>query len=255
MFELPKSMLGDVSGFTITSPDPAFSFSFYRMLGFREMFRHDMPFPFILISDGAVMMMIRQDPVPYFAITYYVREIDKVIGWLEHERMKFIFRPGKNDLVRRYVMQSPDALNISFVQWTDGFVQPAGKTMLTMQQSEIFDAEKYTNKIIGMFGEVAHPVSDLNFSIGFWERMGFQLLSKFESPYPWAIVSDGLHILGLHQSSKFSYPAMTFFASDMPDKIDRLKGMGLSSYVHSGSGNIIVTTPENQHINLFKLGM
>jgi hypothetical protein len=30
-------------------------------------------------------------------------------------------------------------------------------------------------------------------------------------PYPWAILSDGLMLIGLHQTKNFSYPAVTYF--------------------------------------------
>ena len=39
----------------------------------------------------------------------------------------------------------------------------------------------------------------------------------------------------------------------MMEKIERLKIKGLKDYVESGGGNIVVTTPEKQYINLFKL--
>jgi hypothetical protein len=42
----------------------------------------------------------------------------------------------------------------------------------------------------------------------------------------------------------------------MPDKISWLKNKGLENYVEKGgSGNIVITTPEQQHIFLYKLGM
>ncbi|HEU4717518.1 MAG TPA: hypothetical protein VFU15_06785, partial [Bacteroidia bacterium] len=73
--------------------------------------------------------------------------------------------------------------------------------------------------------------------------------------YPWAILSDGLAVLGLHQTTHFSHPTITFFAADMKEKIDQLKKDGLENYSEQSPASITVITPEQQRINLFKMGM
>ena len=127
--------------------------------------------------------------------------------------------------------------------------------MLTMPQQDYFNPDKYVNKVCGLFGEYAHPVTNLEKSLEYWTLLGFNAISKFTAPYPWAIISDGLSIVGLHQTDKFNYPVITFFAADMKDKINKLKEQGLTDYTEQGPSNIVLTTPEQQHINLFKLGM
>jgi hypothetical protein len=125
-----------------------------------------------------------------------------------------------------------------------------------MPQTDYFNPEKYVNKTCGMFGELAHPVKDIEASIAFWELLGFATLSKFTSPYPWAILSDGLSVVGLHQATHLTAPTITYFAADMKDKIERLKTSGINNYDESrGAGNLILSTPEGQKIFLFKMGM
>jgi len=252
---LPKPKLGEISALTIASPDLETSLNFYQKLGFSEVMRMDFPFPWIQITDDALLIMLREGHEKYLALTYYVKEIDKVVAEVESKGIQFVSRPQGSDFVKRYVFQSPDSLNISLVHIADGFSKPSGKTMLAMDQSDYFKPQTYTNQIVGMFGELANPVKNLPASISFWESIGFAVLSKFASPYPWAILSDGLSIIGLHQTSQYDYPAITFFASDMKEKIEKLKQQGLDNYEEKGSGNIVVTTPEQQHIFLFKMGM
>lgn len=254
MEHLPKPILGEITAFTIASPDLEKSFAFYQKLGFKEVFRADWPFPWIQITDGVLLIMLRKDPKPYIAVTYYVKDIKKVVADLDTKGLQFIERAKDKDMLKRYVMQSPDGLTISLINVMDGFKQPAGPGMLTMPQEDYFKPEKYVNKTCGLFGEFAHPVTDLGKSIEYWKLLGFNTVSKFTSPYPWAIISDGLSIVGLHQSKHFSYPAITFFAADMEDKIARLKKAGLKNYTEQGPGNIDVITPEGQHIFLFQLG-
>lgn len=247
--------LGDITAITITSDDLNNSLQFYQQLGFKELFRADFPFPWIQITDGALLIMIRKDKNPYIALTYYSKNIDNVISELKEEQISLKEVPTPDAIIKRYLIQSPDGLNITLVTYVDGFVAPAGPTILTMAQSDFFNPDKYVNKVCGIYGEFAHPVIDLDKSISFWQKLGFVPVSKFTSPYPWAILSDGLAIIGLHQTKEFSYPVITFFASDMKEKIEQIKKNGITNYVEKGNASIVLTTPEEQHINLFKMGM
>ncbi|MEP7164134.1 MAG: VOC family protein [Ferruginibacter sp.] len=251
---LPKPMLGDVFAITISTPDLDKSFEFYTKLGFSEVFRSDFPFPLIQITDGALLMMLRKDTKSYIALTYYVKDLETVVASLETAGISFFSKPAASDMIKRYIMESPDGFKISLIGYIDGFVQPKGPAMLGMPQQDYFNPEKYVNKVCGMFGEFAHPVKDLDASIAFWDKLGFKAISKFTSPYDWAIISDGLSAVGLHQTNHFDYPAITYFASDMADKIEKIKTNGINNMKEMGKGNAVLITPENQHINLFKMG-
>ena len=255
MQDLPTPILGEITAFTITSPDLEQSLAYYQLLGFKEVFRADWPFPWIQVSDGVLLIMLRKDETPYIALTYYVNDIDKVVAHLISKGVTFTYMARQGDMIKRYVLPTPDGLNVSLVNVMEGFTQPPGPGMLQMPQQDYFNADKYVNKVCGLYGEFAHPVADLDASIAFWEVLGFKAVSKFTSPYPWAILSDGLSVVGLHQSKHFDYPAITFFAADMKEKIAQLKAKGLTNYTEQGPANIVLTTPEQQHIFLYKLGM
>lgn len=256
MFDLPKPKLAEVSGLTINTPDLEASAEFYKKLGFTELFRGDFPFPLVELTDGQIQIMLRQTPEKYFALTWYPKDIDAVANGLIAEGIEPYEKSiTESDYLKFYRFKTPDGFIVSMVMFIESFTQPAGPTMLAMAQEDYFNPEKYTNQTAGMLGEIAYPVSDLDVSIAFWEKLGFKVLSKYESPYPWAILSDGLNAVGLHQSTEFDYPAITYFAADMPEKIEKLKAAGLTDYKEKGAGNIVVNTPEGQHVNLFSLGL
>ncbi len=255
MENLPTPILGEITAFTITTPDLDRSLVYYQMLGFKELYRADWPFPWIQITDGVLLIMLRKDSVPYIALTYYVKDINGVVADLDKKGVQFTYRAKDTDPIKRFVFQSPDGLTVSLVNIIEGFSQPPGPGMLSMPQQDYFNPEKYVNKACGLFGEFAHPVTDLEKSLAFWELLGFRAISKFTAPYPWAILSDGLSIVGAHQTDSFGCPAITFFAADMKDKIAKLKEAGLTNYTDKGAASIVLTTPEQQHINLFKLGV
>jgi predicted enzyme related to lactoylglutathione lyase len=80
----------------------------------------------------------------------------------------------------------------------------------------------------GKFGEFSIPCRDRDAAIRFWEKLGFENIYAPTEPYPFAILNDGLIILGLHQTTDFSAPTITYFAGDMADRIARLKQAGLA---------------------------
>ncbi|MEO8414351.1 MAG: hypothetical protein ABI472_11860 [Ginsengibacter sp.] len=255
MFNFPKAKLGDVNAITIASTGLEESLNYYQQLGFAELYRADFPFPWIQISDGALLIMLRQDKNPYIALTYYVKEMDNVVSDLKQAGISLKAMPTPDKMIQRYLISTAEGHNITLVTYVDGFAQPLGTTMLTMQPRDLSNPGTYANKTCGIFGEFALPVKNIDDSILFWEKLGYKSLSKRSSPYPWAILSDGLGIVGLHQTNNFSVPTITFFASDMKDKIEKLKNSGLNNFTESGDGNIVLTTPEQQKINLFKFGM
>lgn len=257
MLDLPTPILGEVTAFTIATANLEESFKYYSQLGFSEVLRFGFPFPWIQVSDGAVLIMLREEKkdIPYIALTYYTKHIDSVVAGLRAKGIKFTFEPKENDMLKRYIFQSPDGFNISIIYIFDGFKQPPGPTMLRMEQGDYFNPDKYVNKTCGMFGEYAQPVKDLNVSIAFWEKLGFKVVSKFSSPYDWAILSDGISVVGLHQSNHFTKPTLTYFAADMKEKMDHLVANGLKDYKEVMGGNYVLNTPEEQNINLFKMGM
>ena len=42
-----------------------------------------MPFPWIQVTDGALLLMLRKDNSPYFALTYYFNDLERTVNDLE----------------------------------------------------------------------------------------------------------------------------------------------------------------------------
>ena len=255
MENLPTSKLGNINAITIATRDPQNSLLFYQKLGFKEVLRADMPFPWIQVSDGQLLIMLRKDDNRVISLTYYVNDIEQKVAELELQGIEFEIKPNAADFIKRYVMRSPDGFNITLVTLVENYMTSYKPVMLSMPPADMMNPEKYPNKICGLFGEYAQPVKDIDTSFVFWKKLGFKILSKMSSPYPWAIISDGLSVVGLHQTTDFTDPTITFFAVDMKDKIEQLKNNGITDFQEKGSGSIVLTTPEGQFINLFKMGM
>lgn len=257
-FTIPQTKIGEHCAINITSRNLDESFAFWQKFGFRELFKYDFPFPFMLITDGTINVMLRKDDKPYIGLTYYVPNVQAKVNELMAEGVPFteLPMPSAGDMLKRFKTVSPDGVNITLVTYVETFVKPTLPTMLRIDPSDYMNPLKYGNKTIGMFGEYAHVVNDLEISIQYWDKLGFKVLTKQSSPYPWAILSDGTSVVGCHQSTHFTGVGITYFAADMKDKITTLKNGGLDNYKEMmGPDNIVVNTPEGQQLFLFKMGM
>ncbi|MEO6613502.1 MAG: VOC family protein [Chitinophagaceae bacterium] len=251
-----QSKLGEVACVYITSPDLDSSVAFYEKLDFKKTGSNTFPVPWAQVSDGSLLIMMRKDGSPYIGLTYYVTDIEKTAGELEKEGIVFTQQPKPGDPIKRYYFKSPDGFNIMLASNLGGFVQPTGISMLNMKQEDYASPEKYPNKQCGVFGEFCHPVTNLATSLVFWKKIGFTVKYETAMPYPHAILSDGLMIIGLHQTGHFNFPAITYFSPDAGKKVQQLKEKGLKNFSEmAGPDNQVLSTFERQHVFIFSIGM
>jgi len=251
-----QSKLGEVACIYVTSADLDSSVALYEKIGFPKIASNVFPVPWAQVSDGSLLIMMRKDTAKYVGVTYYTTDIEKVVTQLEKDGIQFTQKPKESDPIKRYYFKSPDGLNIMLASNLGAFSQPTGITMLNMKPNDFQSADKYPNKQCGAFGEFCHPVTDLNRSIDFWKKLGFQLKTQMTSPYPWAIVSDGLMLIGLHQTKDFSYPAVTYFGVNTEKRVHDLKQNGVTGITEMmGKKNVVLKTWEGLHFFLFTMGM
>lgn len=251
-----QTKLGEVACIYVTSPDLDSSVALYEKIGFSKISSNVMPVPWAQVSDGSLLIMMRKDSVKYTGLTYYTKNIESTVAELEKNGIEFIQKPKDEDLTKRYFFKSPDGLNIMLASNVGLFKQPTGITMLNMNPIALQSEDKYPNKECGVFGEFCHPVSDLNQSIEYWKKLGFEVKSQMTQPYPWAILSDGLMLIGLHQTKNFTYPAVTYFGLNTEKRVQDLKRKGVTAFTEmTGKNNVVLKTWEGLHFFLFSMGM
>src|SRR4051812_34988936 len=80
-----QAKLGDVACVYMTTTNLDSSLAFYEKLGFAKTNSNEFPSPWAQVSDGSLMIMMRQDAMPYIGLTYYVEDVDKVAAQLEKD--------------------------------------------------------------------------------------------------------------------------------------------------------------------------
>jgi hypothetical protein len=251
-----QSKLGEVACVYITTPDLDSSVAVYEKLGFPKIASNTFPVPWAQVSDGSLLIMMRKDATAYIGLTYYVTDIENVAEQLEKDGIVFVSKPKDGDPIKRYYMKSPDGFNIMLASNLGAFQQPTGITMLNMKPEDFSIADKYPNKQCGVFGEFAHPVTDLKASVAFWKKLGFKSSAEMKDPYPHAILTDGLMIIGLHQTTHFTFSAVTYFGLNTEKRVEQLKNNGLKNFSEvAGKNNVVLKTFEGQHFFIFSQGM
>jgi hypothetical protein len=112
--------------------------------------------------------------------------------------------------------------------------------------------EKHYSKC-GIFGEFSIPVKDRAASAAFWQKLGFQKMFESDAPYPWGIYSDGVTVLGIHQTTEFKETALSFFSKDSKDRIAALKDEGFLFLVDLDPMNSVLKSPDGQMIFVFNM--
>lgn len=250
------SFLGTISQITIGTSNLTASLDFYQKMGFRIVDQNTLPNPWAQVTDDTILILLNQDNMKYMGFTYFNLKMPEIVAELKSKGVTFVQEIENNGNPFQAIFSSPGGYLVSLINYDNSkMFQPAGQTLADIREGEWNNAPA-PNPFLGIFGELAVSVEDLDTEITFWEMIGFEV-SKFGGPYPWAIGRDGQNIIGLHQTDEFKGSAVTFFAKDMADKIKALQKRGVGSFeAFGGTGgnndaNQVANTPEGQKFFLF----
>jgi predicted lactoylglutathione lyase len=261
------AQLGTSSQITIGTQDVQASWVLYQKIGFTKVAEDTTPNNWMQITDNSTLILLNEDGMAYMGITYFAPDMRERVATLEKAGINFVHKTDTLSNTDKTAMDtsagffqaifaSPDGFYVSLIQYDSGQTGKGDRITLAEVPESEWQNMPNPNAKIGIFGELCVPVKDLQTSIAFWESLGFTS-QVFDKPYPWAIMNDGLNIVGLHQTADFATPAITYFAQDMGTRIKALQAEGVDSLeVFGGTGgnndsNMILHTPEGQRFFLF----
>jgi predicted lactoylglutathione lyase len=248
--------LGEATQITIGTGNVDASSAFYERMGFRIIARDDTPNKWLQMTDEALLLLLNEDKMEYVGLTYFSSQMEYRVNTLENAGISLVHKSEREGKFFQGIFLSPDGFGISLVNFDpSGSYQPRRQNLLNFPKENYKDPEKFPNKSLGIFGEFSQPVKNLEVSLNFWRLLGFTVLSLNQQPYPWAIISDDLNLMGLHQTQDFKYPAITYFAPDMNLRVLNLKKAGVHSIEELGNSNtsFLVIGPDNIRFFLFTL--
>ncbi len=104
---------------------------------------------------------------------------------------------------------------------------------------------------LGMLGEYSMATKDRAASAAFWRRLGFAKTHESDTPYPWGIYSDGRTVIGIHQTTEFKDPALSFFSKNSAERIAALKKEGFHFSLEMDATNAVMKSPDGQLLFVF----
>jgi len=250
--------LGTASQIVVGTEDLEASSLVYDRIGFRRIAEGNMPGPFIQYTDNSSLILLTQDGMKYMGLIYFDKNMLRNVDELMSRGVEF--QQQTNDAAGNFfhgIFTTPDGVMLNLVNFDPGNMYQPDQKLINLGEDDFKNVSKFPNQVLGIFGEFSVPVKDLDMSLDYWHSLGFEVLSKNDEPYPWSIISDGLNVIGLHQTTEFNVQAITYFAPDMQKRISSLKNLGLEDNINrfSGTGdsdkNAVLTTMENQHFFLF----
>jgi catechol 2,3-dioxygenase-like lactoylglutathione lyase family enzyme len=243
--------LGESSQLTIGTSNLSDSIEFYNKLGFRIVKKGDSPYPWCKLTDGSLLIFLNQNGSHYLGFSYFVNDWGNTLKELQELGAELV-----QNLPNEKVFFTPQDLLISLVK-TD-MVPPKSdlKDYMTLGEPAFKDKSNLPNMVLGAFGELACPTLDLDGDTLFYQKLGFKEVHRSEKPYKWCILSDGLNIVGLHETTDFQENSITYFAPDVADQVRALEAIGIENISEfTGNGgdenNVCITTAENQTIFFF----
>lgn len=243
--------LGESSQLTIGTSNLQDSIDFYIKLGFRIVKKGDSPYPWCKLTDNSLLIFLNQNGSHYLGFSYFLSDWGDILSELKKIGAEIV-----QDLPNEKVFFTPQDLLISLVK-TDS-VPPKGKLddYVTLGEAAFKDKSKLPNQILGAFGELACPSTSIDIDSPFYQKLGFKEIYRSEKPYKWCILSDGLNIIGLHETSDFQENSITYFAPDVAKQVVAMEALGLediSEFTGTGGdeNNVCITTAENQTIFFF----
>ena len=250
-------ILGDSSAITITTAKLLDSLTFYERIGFLKIDEGNQPVPWILVSDGSVLIRIKKEKEVFFGITYFTTSLKEKREFLINNDISITkeFVLGKDTNIILFHSDNGFPIRINEKDTADMY-QPTMHSKLSLPNGHFKIPGKYPNKKCGVFGEFSYPVKDLYKSIKFWESIGYELYSITEKPYLRAIITDRMNIVGLHQTREFNIPSLAYYAIDMPDRIEQLRREGVEifkelSIKDNRVVSAIIRSPDNVQIALY----
>lgn len=247
------SKLGRAAYLTIGTTDMDKSMELYNKLGYKIENEGGTPVRWTEICDGSLHIILVEGKDEYLGLTYVTDDMHASIEKLKTAGLKPIMTVGTQEDPKQMIAQLRQGMLVSINQASPDFeYKYVSKTLMDIDFMSP-NEDDFPNKLCGIFGELALNTNDMNKEIAFWEDIGFKVGERNEEPYPWAIVSDGLFIIGIHQTEEFDRPALTYFAPDMARKLKTLEESGVP-YKDLDDGNSgAIDTPEGQQFFLFPL--
>lgn len=225
--------LGHCAFITLYSSSPEKTGAFCSTLGFTVVSRENAA---ALMTDGNYFFDIRYAKKPATTLSYCVSDISNAIHMAENLEIAIIEKSQHHA-----ILQEPNGLLI---------------LLISSEALALSEFPKNPSSLCGTFYEMSLETTDMEGSISWWQNVGFKVTTRQNT---WCTLDDGKMKIGLYEKGScphtFRNPSLTYFESDMSERIGKLKERGTTFAQEEGEigmkGHAIAESPDGQYFFLF----
>lgn len=191
---------------------------FFEQLGYTRVADCQSPQSFSIVSDGKIHLILDEGYFGGKGILYFQAHIEAALETLKNRGLTFSIKNHSNQGSLQATITDSDGCKIILSN------HPIFR-QLSLPSSP-------TKIKIGQLSEVTLTVENIDESILFWKKLGFDCVfyrSWQRTIFGRAILKDGLISIGLHQTKQFEGLKLTYLDSEMPKKILGVKKLGIST--------------------------
>lgn len=234
-------MLGRFLEVSIPVIDILASIEFYEKLGFAQASTGESwPHPYAVLTDGRLFMGLHQSARTSMALTYVQPDLARHAGQLRSKGFELTDERLDSDAFNQVSLFDPMGLRITMVEARTFSPPPV---------------ESVQESLLGYFAEFGMPVREFSAVSSFWESLGYIGLEESAEPFARKILTSNRLNIGLYRTRALRQPVLTFEATDMRRRLDRLRARGfkLSDEMPDAldaDANAVLLAPEGTHLLL-----
>jgi hypothetical protein len=220
---------------TLYSSTPEKTKKFCDTLGFTSVSSESNA---MVMTDGNYFFDIRHADTSATTLSYCVSDISNAVQMAENLEIDIVEKSQHHAIVR----------------------EPNGLLILLIS-TEIFALGEFPKKpssLCGTFYEISLETAEMERSISWWQNVGYKVTTRQNT---WCTLDDGKMKIGLYEKGScphaFRNPSLTYFESDMAERIARLKKRGMTFAQEEAEigmkGHAIAESPDGQYFFLFSV--
>jgi catechol 2,3-dioxygenase-like lactoylglutathione lyase family enzyme len=233
-------MFGRFLEISLVTDDIAASVAWYEQLGFRQLPCTDAwSWPYCALSDGRLCIGLHQTVETRIAISFVRPGLAAAVQALEFSG--FIPHTSRLGFEEFHRLELRD---------------PSGQDFRLLEARTCSpDTEGYRESQCGYFAAFSMPVTDDGATGDYWARAGFIAHEEESLPYPHRPLTSNHLNLRLHQRQALAQPALVFIATDMTNRLERLRALDLPlarrvPFGLDNAGNGLLQAPEGTQLLL-----
>lgn len=200
--------LGNYAHISISVRNLRETLPFYEKIGFSKLWSSEAPQPWELLTDGLINIHLYEAYFSSPALHYFSASMDEQVVHLRRLGFNPELQRSKDGSRKQHNFLDPSEVSIMLMHYDDTQMpKPVG----------------VSQSLLGTFGELSINTDNLKTSQLFWDKLAFRRVLNSEKPYAWSVLTDGIVTIGLHQTATLTAPALTYFATDVRERIEQLK--------------------------------